>query len=136
MGAEVILNVVKTTTPDRAQEVVLAHANSIVNQTFTVSVNCAAPIGRGSSLMVDPEGVILAESSDAAPVVLVHSFDLDDVSRVREKGTAGTNRMWEQFLPTDTPLELPLYAGRIDPDRWALRRAAPHITDLETELLT
>jgi len=97
MGAEVILNVVKTTTPDRAQEVVLAHANSIVNQTFTVSVNCAAPIGRGSSLMVDPEGVILAESSDAAPVVLVHSFDLDDVSRVREKGTAGTNRMWEQF---------------------------------------
>ena len=42
-----IVNVVKTTTPDRAQELVLARAKSIVNQVFTVSVNCAGPVGMG-----------------------------------------------------------------------------------------
>jgi predicted amidohydrolase len=118
MGAEVILNVVKTTTPDRAQELVLAQANSIVNQTFTVSVNCAGPIGVGRSLIVDAEGAIRNASDDDAPAVLVETIDLDDVTRVREHGTAGFNRMWAQFLPSDRPLELPLYDGRIDPERW------------------
>ena len=56
MGAEVILNVVKTTTPDREQELVLAQANAIVNQVFMVSVNCAGPTGKGLSIIVDPEG--------------------------------------------------------------------------------
>jgi len=130
LGAEVILNVVKTTTPDRAQEVVLAQANSIVNQTFTVSVNCAGPLGEGRSLIVDPEGAILSEAPDDAPAVLVHTLDLDRVARVREHGTAGINRMWEQFLPTDTPLDLPLYAGRIDPHRWTPQ---PVTAPLETE---
>lgn len=118
MGAEVVLNVVKTTTPDRAQEVILAQANSIVNQTFTVSVNCAGPIGEGRSLLVDPEGVVLEESAGAEPAVLVHTLDLDEVTRVRAAGTAGTNRMWAQFLPDDKVLELPLYDGRISPQRW------------------
>lgn len=118
MGAEVVLNIVKTTTPDRAQEVVLARANSIVNQTFTVSVNCAGPIGQGRSLIVDPEGATLTDSTDDGTVLLAHTIDLDQVTRVRALGTAGTNRMWAQFLPTDTPLDLPLYAGRIDPHRW------------------
>jgi predicted amidohydrolase len=124
MGAEVVLNVVKTTTPDRAQELVLAQANSIVNQTFTVSVNCAGPIGEGRSLIVDPEGDIRLASADTSPAVLVATIDLDDVTRVREHGTAGFNRMWSQFLPSDPPLELPLYGGRIDPERWHPQTAA------------
>ncbi|MEY9951547.1 carbon-nitrogen hydrolase family protein [Leifsonia sp. EB34] len=119
LGAEAVVNVVKTTTPDRAQEVVLAQANSIVNQTFTVSVNCAGPIGEGRSLIVDPEGAVLAAASGADAAVLVETIDLDAVTRVRESGTAGSNRMWAQFQPTDAPLELPLYSGRIDPARWA-----------------
>lgn len=119
MGAEAVVNIVKTTTPDRAQEVVLAQANSIVNQIFTVSVNCAGPIGEGRSLIVDPEGAVLAAVSDAAPAVLVETIDLNAVTRVRESGTAGSNRMWAQFEPDDAPLELPLYSGRIDPGRWA-----------------
>ncbi|TFD23438.1 carbon-nitrogen hydrolase family protein [Cryobacterium sp. TMS1-13-1] len=130
LGAEVVLNIVKTTTPDRVQEVVLAQANSIVNQTFTVSVNCAGPVGEGRSLLVDPEGTILATSTDAAPTVLVRTLELDHVTRVRQHGTAGTNRMWEQFLPTDAPLDLPLYSGRIDPNRWT---PSPVPTPLETE---
>jgi len=133
MGAEVILNIVKTTTPDRTQEMVLAKANSIVNQTFTVSVNCAGPFGRGQSLIVDPEGATLAESTEADAVVLVRTLDLDQVTRVRVQGTAGTNRMWEQFLPGDAPLELPLYSGRIDPHRWTPATAIIPATALETD---
>jgi len=26
--------------------------------------------------------------------------------------------MWQQMQPGDTPVELPLYRGRIDPDSW------------------
>lgn len=118
MGAEAVVNIVKTTTPDRAQELVLAQANSIVNQTFTLSVNCAGPVGEGSSLLVDPEGAVLAAAPGAEPAVLVETIDLDAVVRVRENGTAGSNRMWSQFQPADRVLELPLYSGRIDPATW------------------
>lgn len=127
MGAEVVVNIVKTTTPDRTQELVLARANSIVNQTFTVSVNCAGPVGRGQSILVDPEGGVLA-TAGVDPEVLTVTIDLDHVDRVRELGTAGSNRMWAQFLPTDAALELPLYEGRIDPHRWEPRaRSTPHL---------
>lgn len=129
MGAQAVVNLVKTTTPDREHELVLARANSIVNQTFTVSVNCAGPIGRGRSIVVDPEGAVLAEAADDAPVVLTTDIDLERVTRVRELGTAGSNRMWSQFLPTDSPLELPLYAGRIDPLTWQ-PATAPTLTTL------
>jgi predicted amidohydrolase len=118
MGAEAVLNIVKTTTPDRAQELVLARANSIVNQTFTVSVNCAGPIGMGRSILVDPEGAVLQESADDRPCVMIQTIDLDAVSRIHEEGTAGLNRMWDQILPTDPALELPLYGGRIEAARW------------------
>lgn len=124
MGAEIIINIVKTTTDDRAQELVLARANSIVNQTFTVSVNCAGPIGKGRSILVDPEGAALAETDDA-PAVLVHTFDLDAVANVRVSGTAGLNRMWSQFTTTDPTLELPIYSGRISPERWNPKSASP-----------
>jgi predicted amidohydrolase len=118
MGAEAVLNIVKTTTPDRAQELVLARANSIVNQTFTVSVNCAGPIGKGQSLIVGPDGTVLRELGDDRLGVIVETIDLDAVSRIHEEGTAGLNRIWDQFLPTDPALELPLYGGRIEAARW------------------
>jgi len=118
LGAEVVLNLVKTTTDDRAQELVLARANSIVNQVFTVSVNCAGPAGRGRSIVVDPEGLVLAESADAHAALLVTTLDLDHVTRVRSEGTAGTNRPWSQFADTDAAIELPMYGGRISPSTW------------------
>lgn len=118
LGAELILNPVRTTTRDRAQELVLARANAIVNQVFVASVNTAGPLGAGSSLVVDPEGEVLAEAPGPDDAVLALELDLDDVTRVRRDGTAGLNRMWDQFTETDVPLELPLYQGRIDPRRW------------------
>ncbi|MGF9663845.1 carbon-nitrogen hydrolase family protein [Arthrobacter crystallopoietes] len=118
MGAEVILNVVKTTTPDRRQELVLAQANAIVNQVFMVSVNCAGPTGQGRSLIVDPEGNIIAEARDDAPVLLAAELDLGVVDRVRKHGTENVNRPWSQFHPGEPPIELPIYQGRIDPASW------------------
>ncbi|MEU0737930.1 carbon-nitrogen hydrolase family protein [Streptomyces sp. NPDC006134] len=117
-GAEVIVNPVMTTTADRAQETVLARANAIVNQVYVVSVNTAGPRGTGHSMVVDPEGRIRAEAPGNGPTVLTDVIDLDDVTRVRTYGTAGVNRMWDQFTEADTPIELPLYGGRIDPRTW------------------
>jgi predicted amidohydrolase len=118
MGAEVIVNPTQTTSSDRAQELVLASANAIVNQVFVVSVNAAAPLGVGRSVIVDPEGRVRVTADEAGATVLTDVLDLDEVTRVREFGTAGLNRMWDQFVPGDSALELPLYAGRIDPARW------------------
>ncbi|MDQ6739191.1 MAG: carbon-nitrogen hydrolase family protein [Actinomycetota bacterium] len=118
MGAEVILNVVKTTTPDRAQELILARANAIVNQVFMVSVNCAGPTGQGQSLIVDPEGTVIVSAPGPDATTLAAELDLGAVERVRLHGTAGLNRMWSQFRPGEAAIELPVYQGRIDPATW------------------
>jgi predicted amidohydrolase len=118
MGAEVILNVVKTITPDREQEVVIARANAIVNQVFMVSVNCAGPVGRGRSVLVDPEGGVIAESPDAESAVLRADLELAHLARVRAEGTERSVFVWSHFQPGDAAIPLPLYAGRIDPATW------------------
>ena len=119
MGADVVLNVVKTTTEDREHELVLARANAIVNQVFVVSVNCAGPTGRGQSLIVDPEGRVLEALDGDSPGSMWASLDLARVGFVRTHGTAGLNRMWSQFRAHEDPIELPMYNGRIDPATWA-----------------
>lgn len=120
LGADLVLNVVKTTTPDREQELVLARANAIVNQNVVASVNAAGPIGRGRSVVVGPEGFIIAEAG-VDEEVLVFDFDPSTVAAVRERGTMGSNRMWSQFREGDASIPLPLYDGRIDPSTWAPR---------------
>jgi len=117
LGANLVLNVVKTTTPDREQELVLARANAIVNQNVFASVNCAAPLGRGRSIVLDPEGFVIAEAG-VGEETLVFAFDPATVAAVRERGTMGSNRMWSQFREGDDPVPLPLYRGRIDPSAW------------------
>jgi hypothetical protein len=83
-----------------------------------VSVNGAAPHSRGFSLIVGPEGAVRSQAGEAA-TVLSDVLDLDQIDRVRRFGTCALNRMWDQFGDGDSPLELPLYAGRIDPLRWS-----------------
>jgi predicted amidohydrolase len=117
MGAELIVVPTQTTTCDREQEIVLNRAAAITNQVFVISVNAAAPIGTGRSLIVDPEGRVRTQAGDAE-AVLTDVIDLDEVARVRSFGTAGISRPWSQFVEHDVPLELPLYSGRIDPARW------------------
>lgn len=118
MGAEVIVNVVKTTGSDRAQELVLGRANAIANQVFWVSVNVAAPVGTGQSFIADPEGLVRSSAPGAAVSVLTDVLDLDHVALVRQFGTAAVTRPWDQFRPDDESLPLPMYEGRIQPDRW------------------
>lgn len=118
LGAELVLNLVKTTTPDRAQELILARANAIVNQAFLLSLNCAGPAGMGDSLLIGPEGEVLAQCPGADEAVLAATIDLDAVGEVRRRGTCGTNRMWSQFRERERPIPLPAYAGRIDPADW------------------
>jgi len=118
MGAELILNVVKTPTPDRAQELVIAQANAIVNQVFFASVNAAAPDGRGQSLLIDPQGRVRAQAVDSSSQVLSDVIDLDEVAHARKYGTASVSRPWQQFAPGDVSVPLPLYSGSLDADVW------------------
>jgi formamidase len=95
MGAEVVLQPTLTTTSDRDAELVLARANAIVNQLYVVNLNAASPAGLGRSLVVDPEGLVRRQAGEAEELI-TDVLDLDAVQRVRELGTAGVSRMWEQ----------------------------------------
>lgn len=121
LGADVVLNIVKTTSPDREQELVLARANAIVNQCTVVSVNCAGPVGRGRSIVVGPEGFVMAEAGIGEETLVV-TVDPDHTASVREHGTMFTNRMWDQLQPGDAEIPLPMYNGKISPANWAPRR--------------
>lgn len=125
LGAEVVLNIVKTTTPDREQELVLARANAITNQVFYLSVNAAGPSGWGQSIYVGPEGEVLAQVADAEPEVTYLDLDLDRVSEVRSRGTAGFNRPWQQLHADDDPIVLPAYGGRMAHGHWQPRNLGP-----------
>lgn len=118
MGAEAVINLVRTTTPDRKQELVLVQATAIVNQIYILSINAAAPIAMGKSLVVDPDGDVIKQISDDKESIIYTNIDFDRVAHIRREGTAGTNRMWEQFLPTDPIINLPVYEGRISPRTW------------------
>src|SRR5438067_1495359 len=92
-GAEAIFQVTLTGTSDRDAETVIARANAIVNQVAVVNVNAAAPVGNGRSLVVDPEGAVRYEAG------------------VRERGSFGLNRLWDEMDRVGPGLDLPLYGG-------------------------
>ena len=76
LGAEFVVNVVKTIGADRKQERVLAQANAIVNQVFMLSVNAAGPIGTGGSIVCDPEGTVIAHKTGAVVGTAGYYLDL------------------------------------------------------------
>jgi formamidase len=97
MGAEVVLQPSLTTTSDRPQELVMARANAIFNQLYVVSLNAGLPAALGRSLIVDPEGLVRLQAGDGEEL-LTDVLDLDAVTRVREHGTAGVSRIWDQVV--------------------------------------
>ncbi len=113
-GAEAIFQVTLTGTSDREAETVVARANAIVNQVAVVNVNAAAPVGNGRSLVIDPEGAVRYEAGVGEEVVTA-VLDLDQVQRVRERGSFGLNRLWEEMDRVGPGLELPLYGGSYRP---------------------
>ncbi|MCY7417719.1 MAG: carbon-nitrogen hydrolase family protein [Chloroflexi bacterium] len=102
MGAEVILQPTLTKTVDREQELVIARANAIVNQVWLVTPNYGGLFGTGRSLIVDPEGVVVA-AGGAGEELLTQIVDLDRVRLVREHGTAGLNPLWKQLRDKPVP---------------------------------
>jgi formamidase len=113
-GAEAIFQVTLTETSDRDAETVVARANAIVNQVAVVNVNAAGPLGNGRSLVIDPEGAVRYEAGFGEEVVTA-VIDLDQVQRVRERGSFGLNRLWEEMDRVGPGLELPLYGGPYRP---------------------
>lgn len=119
MGADAIVIMTLTPTSDREQELALARAHAIANQAFVINVNAASPGGIGRSIVFDPEGRTRTSAQGAEECVLTDVIGLAEARRVREQGTAGLNRLWHQFGPSDDAVELPLYQSRIDPRRWS-----------------
>jgi formamidase len=113
-GAEAIFQVTLTGTSDRDAETVIARANAIVNQVAVVNVNAAAPVGNGRSLVIDPEGAVRYEAGVGEEVVTA-VLDLDQVQRVRKRGSFGINRLWEEMDRIGPSLELPQYGGPYRP---------------------
>ncbi|MCW2286971.1 putative amidohydrolase [Leucobacter luti] len=111
LGADLLVNVVRTGTNDREQELVLCRATAIANQLSVLSVNAASPGSRGQSIAVDAEGRPRVRAVDASPQELVDTIDLADSRRVRRTGTAGVNRVWEQL--DHSPIALPMYWGGV-----------------------
>src|SRR3954451_8022629 len=109
MGAEVVLQPTLTTTSDRDAELVLARANAIANQLYVVNLNAASPAGLGRSLVVDPEGLVRRQAGETEELI-TDVLDVDAVARVREHGTAGVSRIWDQAKRLVPELELPMYA--------------------------
>ncbi|MDI2129051.1 carbon-nitrogen hydrolase family protein [Yinghuangia seranimata] len=137
MGAELVVNVVQTSTSGRAQEIPVNQANAIVNQVWVASVNGASPTAVGKSLLVDPEGGIRVAAAGTEETTLLSVVDFDQVAAARKFGTGGDSWPWDHFREGDSPLELPLYNGHIDPATWRpaispetpadLRPAAPAV---------
>jgi formamidase len=102
LGAEVILQPTATKTIDREQEIVLARANAISNQVFVVNPNMGGIFGTGGSVIVDPEGHVLAQGlGDEA--YLTQVIDLDRVRQTREFGTAALDPLWKQLRDVPMP---------------------------------
>jgi formamidase len=113
-GAEAIFQVTFTETSDREAETVIARANAIVNQVAVVNVNAAAPIANGRSIVIDPEGAVRYEAGVGEELVTA-VLDLDQVQRVRERGSFGINKLWEEMDRVGPGLDLPLYGGPYRP---------------------
>lgn len=102
MGAELIVQPTYTYTSDREQEVVLARANAIVNQAYVINPNVGQAFGPGRSVVVDPEGRILAQAGSGEEILTL-AIDLDLVGAVREHGTLGMNAVWKQLRDFPPP---------------------------------
>lgn len=123
MGADLIVNLVQTSTCDRSKELIMLQAQSIMNQVYIASVNAASPVGTGESIIIDPEGNIRAKSPGGADFILMDVINTDEVRKVREYGVCGLNRTWAQFLPSDSPLKLPIYEnGEMNPLTWEAKK--------------
>ncbi len=109
LGAEIVIHPTMTGTIDRAQELIIAQANAIVNQCYFVDVNNAGQLGNGRSIIVGPEGEIIHQSGEVGEHI-PFTIDLNRVREVRRSGTLRLGQILKSFR--DTPIAFPCYRGK------------------------
>jgi predicted amidohydrolase len=85
MGAEVILHPTMTDTIDRDVELSIARASAATNQVYFFDVNGVGDGGSGRSIVIDPSGYVLHQSTAGVEIVPIE-IDLAKVRRERERG--------------------------------------------------
>lgn len=96
LGAEAVFCPTATSTSDREQELALAQAHAIANQIYYFNLNGLENGGLGRSMFIDPEGRTL-QVSGQREMIMTEIIDLDQVSRVRDRGTLGLTRIWKDL---------------------------------------
>jgi Carbon-nitrogen hydrolase len=86
---------------------VMTRANAIANQVYVVSPNLGGLMGTGRSVLVDPEGHVLTQGGSGEEY-LNQVLDLGRVDTVRQHGTYGMIRMWQQLRDAPPP-PMPAY---------------------------
>ncbi len=106
-GAEVILCPTMTNTLDRELELCLARANAVSNQCYVFNINVAAPLGNGHSIIVGPDGRIIARAGERNELMPVE-LELDLLREQRERGLLGLGQPLKSFR--DSSMEFGVYA--------------------------
>ena len=96
MGAEVILHPTMTNTIDRGAELAIARASAATNQLFFVDINVAGELGVGQSGIYGPGGEVIHQAGGGYEAIAV-DLDLDQVTRVRERGWHGLGQTLKSF---------------------------------------
>ena len=107
-GAEAIIHPTLTGTIDRAQELVLAQANAIVNQCYFIDINHAGALGSGRSIVVGPDGDVIHQAGEQNEVIPL-TLDLERVRASRTRGIKGLGQMLKSFR--DTRVDFPCYGA-------------------------
>jgi predicted amidohydrolase len=110
MGAEVILLPTMTNTIDRDVELSIARANAAINQCYFVDVNMAGDLGVGRSAIYGPGGDVICETGAGREVIAL-DLDLDQVSRMRDRGWQGLGQVLKSFRDSDVRFPLHETAG-------------------------
>jgi len=106
MGAEVIIHPGMTNTIDREAELAIARASAVTNQVYFVDINVAGSLGVGMSGIFGPGGEVIHQAGAGHEVIAVE-LDLDQVTRVRERGWHGLGQPLKSLR--DNPIDFPPY---------------------------
>ena len=107
MGAEILIAPSLTNTIDRDVELAFVRANAAANQCYMINVNGAGSLGFGRSIACGPGGEILHQAGTGYEVIALE-FDLDVVTRARERGWNGLGQVVKSFR--DNEVCFPVYA--------------------------
>lgn len=118
LGAEAIINVTATYTPDRELDSCMARANALANQCYVLDACNAGKYGNGRTMLVGPEGDIVYQAGTAYELIPLR-LDLDRVREVRRNGTMHLGQPLKSLR--DSTVRFPQYGGApvVDSPSWS-----------------